>query len=134
MKKLTLLTMTVLLAGLTAASAVDMGGPSGRYNEDWRVGSGIKISVHPGPPSFQIRHLNRMRAHVRAQMQQVREGRRLRARFQEVSWRVDRVNQKYQSGRYHPFRLKSEVHQLRVELHRIERELRLRSNRIYIWR
>jgi hypothetical protein len=109
-------------------------GPGERYNDDWRVGSGIKISIHPGPASFQIRHLNRMRAHVRAQMQVVREGRRLRARFQEVSFRIDRVNQKYQSGRYNPIRLKSEVHELRVALHRIERDLRLRGNRIYIWR
>lgn len=84
----------------------------------------------------EVRHLNRMLAHVRAEMRASGANRRLWYQYQHIQNEAYRLNRMFRRGvqYYDRRRVRAQIEHMHDELHQIELQLRLRANRYYQWR
>jgi len=84
----------------------------------------------------EINHLNRMRGHVRWELNyyRARANRQIRHDFARLSREVDHVNWEYRQRGYDRRHLQREVERLHAALHDIETRLRVRTWDYYHWR
>ena len=84
----------------------------------------------------EINHLNRMRGHVRWQVNyyRARANPSIRRDFARISREIDHVNYVAKHGGDDRRHLHRDVERLRVGLHNIETRLRVRSSDYYHWR
>jgi hypothetical protein len=83
----------------------------------------------------EINHLNRMRGHVRWQLQyyQARANAAIRSDFGRISRDVDHINAEFKGGNYDRVQLHQRVERLHADLHGIETRLRVRASDYYRW-
>jgi hypothetical protein len=84
----------------------------------------------------QINHLNRMRGHVRWQLNyyRARAKPQIRREFARVSGDIDDINANFRNRDYDQHRLGRKIERARNDLHQIEQQLHVRSHDYYAWR
>jgi hypothetical protein len=84
----------------------------------------------------EINHLNRMRGHVRWQVNyyRARASGQIRRDFARISREIDHVNSVSKQRGYDRRHLHREVERLHAALHNIETRLRVRTSDYYHWR
>ena len=84
----------------------------------------------------EINHLNRMRGHVRWQLNyyRARAKPQIRREFARVSGDIDDINANFRNRDYDHRRLGRKIERARIDLHQIEEQLHVRSRDYYVWR
>ena len=84
----------------------------------------------------EINHLNRMRGHVRWQLNYYRARAKppIRREFARVSGDIDEVNANFRKHDYDHRHLEGKIERARFDLHQIEQQLHVRSHDYYVWR
>jgi hypothetical protein len=82
-----------------------------------------------------VNHLNRMRGHVRWQVNyyRARATPQIRRDFVRTSREIDQVNSEFRQRDYDRGHLRREVERLHADLHDIETRLRIRKSDYYRW-
>ena len=83
----------------------------------------------------EVNHLNRMRGHVRWQLNyyQARATPPIRRDFVRISREIEHVNSEFKKRDYDRAHLRREVERLHADLHDIETRLRIRKSDYYRW-
>jgi hypothetical protein len=84
----------------------------------------------------EINHLNRMRGHVRWELNyyRARANSQIRRAFARVSGEIDDINANFRKHDYDHRRLEHKIGRARIDLHQIEEQLHVRSRDYYVWR
>jgi hypothetical protein len=84
----------------------------------------------------EINHLNRMRGHVRWQLNyyRARANPQIRREFARVSGEINDINANFRDRDYDHRRLERKIGRARIDLHQIEQQLHIRSRDYYVWR
>ena len=84
----------------------------------------------------EINHLNRMRGHVRWQLNyyRARATAQIRREFERVSSEIDEINANFKNRDYDRRRLGREIERAHIDLHQIEQQLHVRAHDYYVWR